>query len=100
MIGISVFEEGSIEYEKLMAVALALKLRSPNGWNYVVEETYFDLGRDVKWTTVICKNRRGSGYQALYAAQQEKVILANTLEEIAGIAEEVLNAKWCPDKVA
>lgn len=94
-----VFKEGSEEYKLLEKLALILTFKSPNRKKYVVGTTYFDLGQDWKWTTVLCKDDCWS-YQALNPAEQEEIITCDgSLESVAKIADGVLADKFCPDKV-
>lgn len=96
---IKIFENGTEERDKLRRAAHILTGLSPNGWRYGVEETYFDFGQDWKWTTIICNNGGNfGGYQALSPAAQERVILS-TVAELPTVCAEILQGKFCPDKI-
>ena len=101
MMAIRVFEEDSKEYKKLEMMATVLTLKSPLHRNYVVGETYFDLGQGWKWTTVLCANGNDfGGYQALTPVDQEAVLRSDgSLEAINNIANAVLSDKYCPDRI-
>lgn len=98
---IRVFENGSDEYFKLLMTAAILESRSPNGYKYKVEETYFDFGQGWKWTTVICEcGDSWGGYQALNPAAQERVLNSDgSLEALNEIVNDVLADKYCPDRI-
>ena len=96
------FSADTEEHKNLEQLAAALSEKSPNGWKYRVEDTYFDYGQDWWWTTVIChKSDKGGtldAYQALWPAEQEKLLLCDgSAESIDKIADEVLHGKFCPD---
>jgi len=96
MVGeIRIFTE---EYKKLEAVAAMLTAFSPNNRKYYVGETYFDYGQDWKWTTVLCEGGEWGAYQALYPAQQEAIIDAESAKELAEAVESIFADKFCPDK--
>ena len=96
---ICIFEKGTEEYKKLEAVAAMLTAFSPNKRRYYVGETYFDYGQDWKWTTVLCEGGEWGAYQALYPAQQEKIIFfAESAKDLAEVVESVFADKFCPDK--
>lgn len=97
---IAVFERGSDEYCKLLLTAALLEAKSPNGYHYKVDETYFDLGQGWKWTTVICEGDSWGGYQALCPAEQKRVLESNgSIEELMKIVNSVLTDKYCPDRI-
>ena len=98
--GLKVFDHGSRERELLKIAAAVLTFKSPNGWRYYVDETYFDYGQDWKWTTVLCSGGSFGGYQALNPVEQEEILLGEeSFEYMGAIADKVLSDKYCPDKV-
>ena len=98
--GIKRFDHGSRERELLKIAAAVLTFKSPNGWRYYVDETYFDYGQDWKWTTVLCAGGSFGGYQALNPVEQEEILLSDgSIESIAKIVDMVLSDKFSPDKV-
>lgn len=73
-----------------------LEAVSPNGATYVVENVYFDYGQDWMWST-IC--RRGyDDCQVLCPRDWEKVIMAQTVADLAAAAESIRNDKYFGDK--
>ena len=94
---IKTFKLGDPEFENLYKLADILTKKSPNKYIYYVGDTYFDLGQDWMWTTVLCRGN-WSSYQALNPREQEEAILANSDAELEKIADSVLSDKYCPDK--
>ena len=84
------FSRYSEEYEKLDRVSTFLTAMSPNKYYYYVGNTYFDLGQDWKWTTILAKTLKGNSYQALNPRQQEDILLARSDEELEEIAKQIL----------
>lgn len=56
------FNTDSEEYLKLFNVAKELTKQSPNKYQYIVKDVYFDMGQNWKWTTII---NNSIGYQIL-----------------------------------
>lgn len=94
---IKTFKLGDPEFENLYKLADILTKKSPNKYIYYVGDTYFDLGQNWMWTTVLCRGG-WSSYQALNPREQEEAILANSDAELEKIADSVLSDKYCPDK--
>ena len=94
---IKTFKLGDPEFENLYKLADILTKKSPNKYIYYVGDTYFDLGQDWMWTTVLCRGG-WSSYQALSPREQEEAILAKSDAELEKIADSVLSDKYCPDK--
>lgn len=94
---IKTFKLGDPEFENLYKLADILTKKSPNKYVYYVGDTYFDLGQNWMWTTVLCRGD-WSSYQALNPREREEAILANSDAELEKIADSVLSDKYCPDK--
>lgn len=94
---IKTYKLGDPEFENLYKLADILTKKSPNKYVYYVGDTYFDLGQNWMWTTVLCRGD-WSSYQALNPREQEEAILANSDAELEKIADSVLSDKYCPDK--
>ena len=78
---IDVFQPGSWEHEQLRIAAEMLTEKSPCGFRYYVADTYFDLGQDWMWTTILCHSGSDWGdYQAISPSQQEEIILSTDLD--------------------
>ena len=90
---IRIYETWSKEMYSLVAFTTMANAFSTD-IKYTFEETYFDYGQDLKWTTVIAHRIGDSsvtGYwQALSPAQQERVIYSETPAQIAEVVEEIL----------
>lgn len=94
---IKTYKLGDPEFENLYKLADILTRKSPNKYVYYVGDTYFDLGQNWMWTTVLCRGG-WSSYQALSPREQEEAILAKSDAELEKIADSVLSDKYCPDK--
>lgn len=79
---ITIFNPESEEYKILQAFAKRLS-ESSSTIDFRVEDTYFDVGQDWKWTTIIAHRRDmdpGSvlaSWQALSSKDQTNIILNN-----------------------
>lgn len=93
---ITLFNHEDVEYQKLEAAAELLTEKSPRGYTYYVGDTYFDFGQNWKWTTILCEGSGWGSYQALSPRTQELIIESDNLAEAV---EEVLNGKYCPDRL-
>lgn len=92
---ITTFSPESYEYSRLKLAAAMMTVKSPCGYQYVVEDTYFDFGQDWKWTTIVREDGKWGGVQALAPRQQEDIILADNIEHAV---DAVFAGKWCTDK--
>ena len=90
---IKIFPTNSAEHKKLECAASMLTTYNENGDTWVVGETYFDFGADWMWTTLICKRADGESYQT-YPAAQEKVVTANTPQEMGEAVAYILKNKF------
>lgn len=77
---ITVFFPGTVYYEKLRRAA-ELLTKKGDGASYSVENTWFDFGRDLDWTTIVCRRADGTRYQALYPADREEFLFSRDLEK-------------------
>lgn len=82
------------EFKKLVAVAKMLTAYSPNGCNYVIDETYLDFGQDWKWTTII----RDDEVQVLSPRQWEMIMEADTPLALAQVVEVIRTDRYFGDK--
>ena len=92
---IDVFQPGTWEHEQLRIAAEMFTRKSRNGTKYYVGETYFDLGQDWMWTTVLAYHDDYGTYQALSPRQQEEIILRTDLD---AVTDEYFTDKWCLDR--
>ena len=106
---IRVFPEDSMEYKRLKDFCDKLN-KDDLKCNYTLENIYFDLGQNWKWTTIIAhtKEERGGGYQALTPADQEKIITNTNTDEVLEhiidnenkfIKESTLNEDYTPSDI-
>ena len=91
---IKTFSPDSYEYSRLKLAAAMMTVKSPNGYVYRVENTYFDFGQDWMWTT-ICRDSEWGGVQALSPRQHEDIIQAENIEQAI---DAVFADKWCTDR--
>ena len=92
---IKVFPADSPERARLQEAAALMTEKSPNRWRYYVGETYFDQGQGWSWTTIL-RQAESDDYacQALYPADQERIILA---EDLSAAVDEYFACKHCLD---
>jgi hypothetical protein len=70
---IKVYGEKTKEHQRLEAAALIINAEFDSKFaEAIVEDTYFDYGGGVKWTTIIIGD-----YQALDPMQQAKIVLGD-----------------------
>lgn len=86
------------EYRNLKIAADILEYESPSNSMYYVEDTYFDYGQDWVWTTIVRLDGRWGGVQAVTPAEWEKLIFADSIEEIVKIVHEIRSNKFFSDK--
>jgi len=88
---IKVYPKDSEEHVKLEIAAIWLEYFSRKGTTYRVGDTYFDLGQDWKWTTIIATMaNRNDTYQALCPRDHEKIICS---DDIKATVKEIINDK-------
>ena len=86
---IAVFPEFSLEFERLVEVAMLLTKKSPKRFWYYVSETFFDYGQNWKWTTIMC-TRGDDTWQALNPREQEEIVFANDTKRLEKVAKMIL----------
>ena len=84
------------DYKKLEMVAEMLQMMSPNNATYKVEDVYLDFGQDWMWTTICRYGFREC--QVLSPREWKEIMIAETPQELAKIAEEIRNDKYFGDK--
>ena len=90
---IKTYKLNTEEYKRLQAAAEMLTTYNENGNIWTVEDTYFDLGQDWMWTTLICRRPDGESYQTCPTAQ-ERVVTANTPQEMGEAVAYILKNKF------
>ena len=93
---IRTLQAGEKAYENMELVAKALTLFSPNKRVYEVEDTYFDFGANMKWTT-ICYDAGWCGVQILNPNQWEMITTAETPKELYEAIEDIRGDKYFSD---
>lgn len=91
MSAIKVFEKGSDERRALEAAAALFT--AYDGRPHVVDETYFDYGQDWKWTTILYEGGSFGRVQALTPRDQEDIIAADGLIELATVVNGIIERK-------
>ena len=89
-------KKGTQEYKKLQLVAKMLEFNSPNNARYVVRDVYFDYGQKWMWTTICREGFREC--QILCPRDWEKILLAGTAMELAGIVDEIRYGEYFGDR--
>lgn len=97
MSAIRIFAKDSQEYKMLEKTAEMLTEKSPNGYVYKVEETYFDYGQGWKWTTVIAHTPDGDSYQAL-SPREQGLIVEEGICDLETTVKLIFESKYCPDR--
>ncbi len=96
---ITTYKKDSKEYKALKVAAAILTAESPTGASYEVEDTYFDYGAGMIWTTIVARRANGDSWQALDPNQQDMIIRSESAREIVSATENVQNDKYNPDRV-
>lgn len=86
------------EYTALKAAADLLTVASPHGTVYTVGDTYFDIGQDWMWTTIIARRTNGTSWQALNPREHSLITDIGTVESIFQAVNSVRNSKFNPDE--
>ena len=96
---ITTYEKDSKEYQALKIAAAILTVESPTGVTYKVEETYFDYGAGMMWTTIVAHRANEDSWQALDPKEQKMITESESWREIADAVKSVQNGKYNPDRV-
>ena len=94
---IKVYEAYEQEYKALRVAAAALEMQSPNNTVYRVEDTYFDFGRGLIWTTIIAHPVTGNDWQVLNPHEHD-LITSCDLDCIYEAVHSVVTDKYNPDR--
>lgn len=97
MAKLTVLEKDTQAYKNMEAVAALLTATSVKNIKYNVEETYFDLGLNWKWTTIIYRDSF-CGVQLLNPNEYTAIVNATTMDELVAVVEEIKNDKYFTDK--
>ena len=89
-------KKGTREYKNLVAVAGMLTALSATGYEYRVEDVYFDFGQNWMWTT-ITRDSKWGGVQVLSPRDWNGVIFATSTAELAEAVDEIRNDKYFSD---
>ena len=85
------------EYKKLVAVASALEMLSPNNMKYYVNDVYLDFGQKWMWTTISRKDD-WCDVQVLNPRDWKDVMCIETAEDLALVVEHIRDDKYFRDK--
>ena len=83
------------ELDLLERLAQKLEVNSPNGYKYVIQQTYEDYGAGMKWWNIICYDKRGNSWQVLNT--KEWLDLMNT-GDVDKVYQDVVNGDYFQDK--
>ena len=83
------------ELDLLERLAQKLEVNSPNGYKYVIQQTYEDYGAGMKWWNIICYDKRGNSWQVLNT--KEWLDLMNT-GDVDKVYQDVSNGDYFQDK--
>lgn len=85
--------EGTQFYKNLKLASAMMEFADPES-EYVVEDTYFDYGQDWMWTTIIKRTPYShwcNGVQILCPRDEDRILLADSLDEITEIVKDIIN---------
>ena len=85
------------EYKKLVAVASALAMLSPNNAVYRVEDVYLDFGQKWMWTT-ISKKEDWCDVQILCPRDWKLIMEIETADDLAKIVNQIRSNEYFSDK--
>ena len=94
---IRIHKPGSMEYKNLELAAVMMTKLSPRGYRYYVGDTFFDIGQNWMWTTILCDGGNFGGSQALYPGVHEEIVKGD-IAEIEKAVLDIFNDKFYPDK--
>ena len=97
---IALFEQGSPEYNRLVAAANRMNTLSPRGLHYYVGDTYFDYGQGWMWTTILRVDDMFGSVQVLCPAEQRNIVNAAKISDIEAAVERYFAGKWCTDRAS
>lgn len=88
---IRVYDVKETAFRNLELAAEMLTRFSAKGYKYHVGVCYFDFVQSWMWTTILCSRPNSEwDVQALYPAQQEKIVNAESLTELTAAVNEIL----------
>lgn len=87
------YNRDTMEY-KALETAAAMLTAVAKRTTYRVEDTYFDFGAGLKWTTVIAYRDDGSTWQALMPREHDMILAG----DIRAAVELVVTSKYNPDR--
>lgn len=92
---IAKYEEHTVEWKNLAAVAKMLEALSENDASYYVGDTWFDYGQGWEWTTII-RAQKGTIYdvQILSPKKHEMVIEAKSASDLAKAVDAIRNDEY------
>ena len=90
----------SNEIQNLEIAAKLLTRFNKRGFTYKVEETWFDLGQNWRWTTIIAYDtnvlmgpKSYSSYQTLNPAEWERIAIVNDMYDLTDIINDLMKEK-------
>ena len=92
---IKTYPIGSKNYNKLVAAAGIMTAFTEWKMSFLVKNTYFDVGRDIFWTTIICRknedNYSYSEFQCLTPKEQLEILRSKNPTDLAAVVAEIIS---------
>ena len=92
---IKTYPIGSENYNKLVAAAGIMTAFTEWKMSFLVKNTYFDVGRDILWTTIICRknedNYSRSEFQCLTPKEQLEILKSQSPSDLATVVTEIIS---------
>lgn len=85
-----ILEKNEQAYKNMEAVCGILNALCKTDTVYTVGITYFDFGQNWKWTTIINNHQT----QILYPREWERIEVAETLQDLMQIVNDIRNGKY------
>ena len=92
-----VIQRNEPEYKKLVAVASALEMLSPNNATYYVNDVYLDFGQKWMWTTISRKDD-WCDVQVLCPRDWKLIMEIKSADDLAKVVDQIRSDKYFRDK--
>lgn len=83
------------EHQLLQIVANMLTERATRT-TFCVDDTYWDFGAGIVWTTIIANRDDGSSWQTLYPFQRNAIFAATEAADLLRVVESIVNDPYAP----
>lgn len=84
------------EYQLLQIVANMLTERATRT-TFCVDDTYWDVGAGIVWTTIIANRDDGSSWQVLYPYRRKAILAATEAADLLKVVDSIVNSPYAPE---